>query len=218
VLRLGSEYARFIQPREPGLSSPRRSRSSRAAQFGARFANTIGTAELDRPAERRAEVYLRTSCPSWSPLAARHSSARRDGARGIRRDGRRLAARRARRRCQLGCPNVDAGDRDAAEALRSSASRAPSERLPDRCVATKLTPNVTDITNRVRGAEQGGADAVVAINTLAEMTSTSRLGAPRSRERAGCRAQRSSGGAAQGVGDQRRGAHSGDRSRWHRAG
>jgi len=71
----------------------------------------------------------------------------------------------------LGCPNVDAGgDRDAAEARAvERITRAVRERLPDRCVTVKLTPNVTDITNLARGAEQGGADAVVAINTIAGM-------------------------------------------------
>jgi dihydroorotate dehydrogenase (NAD+) catalytic subunit len=48
-------------------------------------------------------------------------------------------------------------------------TRLVKDRLPDRCVAIKLTPNVTDITNLARGAEQGGADAVVAINTVTGM-------------------------------------------------
>jgi dihydroorotate dehydrogenase (NAD+) catalytic subunit len=71
----------------------------------------------------------------------------------------------------LGCPNVDAGgDRDAAEARAvEHITRLVKDRLPDRCVAIKLTPNVTDITNLARGAEQGGADAVVAINTVTGM-------------------------------------------------
>lgn len=71
----------------------------------------------------------------------------------------------------LGCPNVDSGgDRDAAEARAVERfTRAVKERLPDRAVAVKLTPNVTDIVHLAQGAEQGGADAVVAINTLAGM-------------------------------------------------
>ena len=71
----------------------------------------------------------------------------------------------------LGCPNVDAGgDRDAAEARAvERITRAVKERLRDRAVAIKLTPNVTDIVLLARAAEQGGADAIVAINTLAGM-------------------------------------------------
>lgn len=71
----------------------------------------------------------------------------------------------------LGCPNVDTGgDRDAAEARAvERITRAVKDRLPDRTVAIKLTPNVTDIVHLARGAEQGGADAVVAINTLGGM-------------------------------------------------
>ena len=71
----------------------------------------------------------------------------------------------------LGCPNVDTGgDRDAAEARAvERITRVVKDRLPDRAVAIKLTPNVTDIVHLARGAEQGGADAVVAINTVVGM-------------------------------------------------
>jgi dihydroorotate dehydrogenase (NAD+) catalytic subunit len=71
----------------------------------------------------------------------------------------------------LGCPNVDAGgDKDAAEARAvEEFTRTVKSRLPDRAVAVKLTPNVTDIVHLAEGAEQGGADAVVAINTVVGM-------------------------------------------------
>ncbi len=71
----------------------------------------------------------------------------------------------------LGCPNVDTGgDRDAAEARAVERfTRTVKERLPGKAVAIKLTPNVTDIVHLAQGAEQGGADAIVAINTLAGM-------------------------------------------------
>jgi dihydroorotate dehydrogenase (NAD+) catalytic subunit len=88
----------------------------------------------------------------------------------------------------LGCPNVDSGgDRDAAEARAvERITRLVKDRLPDRCVAVKLTPNVTDITNLARGAEQGGADAVVAINTITGMDLDLERGRPVfARERAG---------------------------------
>ena len=80
----------------------------------------------------------------------------------------------------LGCPNVDAGgDRDAAEARAvEQFTRAVKERLPDKAVAIKLTPNVTDIVLLARAAEQGGADAVVAINTLAAMDIDLQRGRP----------------------------------------
>lgn len=71
----------------------------------------------------------------------------------------------------LGCPNVDAGgDKDAAEARAVERfTGTVKSRLPDRAVAIKLTPNVTDIVHLAQGAEQGGADAVVAINTVVGM-------------------------------------------------
>jgi dihydroorotate dehydrogenase (NAD+) catalytic subunit len=88
----------------------------------------------------------------------------------------------------LGCPNVDAGgDRDAAEARAvESFTRTVKERLPDRAVAIKLTPNVTDMVPLARAAEQGGADAIVAINTLGGMDIDLERGRPTfARERAG---------------------------------
>lgn len=71
----------------------------------------------------------------------------------------------------LGCPNVDAGgDQDAAEARAvEEFTRTVKSRIPDKAVAIKLTPNVTDITHLARGAEEGGADAIVAINTVVGM-------------------------------------------------
>jgi dihydroorotate dehydrogenase (NAD+) catalytic subunit len=71
----------------------------------------------------------------------------------------------------LGCPNVDAGgDKDAAEARAvEQFTRTVKSRLPDKAVAIKLTPNVTDIMHLAAGAEQGGADAIVAINTVVGM-------------------------------------------------
>ena len=71
----------------------------------------------------------------------------------------------------LGCPNVDTGgDKDAAEARAVELfTRTVKSRLPDKAVAIKLTPNVTDIVHLAEGAEHGGADAVVAINTVVGM-------------------------------------------------
>lgn len=80
----------------------------------------------------------------------------------------------------LGCPNVDEGsDRDAAEARAVERfTRTVKERLADRAVAIKLTPNVTDMVPLARGAEQGGADAIVAINTVAGMDIDLQRGRP----------------------------------------
>jgi len=80
----------------------------------------------------------------------------------------------------LGCPNVDAGgDKDAAEARAvEEFTRTVKSRLPDRAVAIKLTPNVTDIVHLAEGAEQGGADAIVAINTVVGMDIDLQRGRP----------------------------------------
>jgi len=71
----------------------------------------------------------------------------------------------------LGCPNVDSGgDKDAAEARAvEQFTRTVKSRIPDKAVAIKLTPNVADIAHLAVGAENGGADAIVAINTVVGM-------------------------------------------------
>ncbi len=70
----------------------------------------------------------------------------------------------------LSCPNVREGG------LSFSAAPAPCESIVRRCreatrlpLIAKLTPNVTDIASVARAAEQGGADAISAINTLVAM-------------------------------------------------
>lgn len=69
----------------------------------------------------------------------------------------------------ISCPNVSGGvdfgtDRRACETLVAGVRSACS--LP---LLAKLTPNVTDIAEIARGAEQGGADGISLINTLLGM-------------------------------------------------
>lgn len=71
----------------------------------------------------------------------------------------------------LSCPNVAehganfATDPKATEAI----TRAVKARFASGAVWVKLSPNVTDIAQVAAGAEAGGADALVAINTLLGM-------------------------------------------------
>lgn len=68
----------------------------------------------------------------------------------------------------LSCPNVDAGalDQGRNPKLVERLTRIVKDRLPDRSVWVKVTPNVTDIGVVARAAEAGGADAISAINTV----------------------------------------------------
>jgi dihydroorotate dehydrogenase (NAD+) catalytic subunit len=45
-------------------------------------------------------------------------------------------------------------------------TRVVKERMPDKALLVKITPNVTDIGTVARAAEAGGADGISAINTL----------------------------------------------------
>lgn len=67
----------------------------------------------------------------------------------------------------LSCPNVKAGgsafgaDPKVIERLTKAAKK-----VSNKTIIVKLSPNVTDITETAKAAEQGGADAVSLINTL----------------------------------------------------
>jgi len=189
----GLEYAQFIPPYELGAVvtktitlEPRAGNPlPRLRETPAGLLNSIGLQNVGL------EAYLHDKLPALveaggMPFVSIAASELEEYVRMAER----LAAHPAVRAVEvnLGCPNVDAGgDRDAAEARAvERITRAVRDRLPGRCIAVKLTPNVTDITNLARGAEQGGADAVTAINTLTGMDIDLERGQPTfARERAG---------------------------------
>jgi len=189
----GLEYSRFIRPYELGAIAtktitlePRGGNPlPRLRETPAGLLNSIGLQNVGL------ERYLHHKLPE---LAAAGGTAFVSIAATTDDEYARMAAALAAHpavvavEVNLGCPNVDAGgDRDAAEARAvERITRRVKDHLPDRCVAVKLTPNVTDITNLARGAEQGGADAVVAINTITGMDLDLERGRPVfTRERAG---------------------------------
>lgn len=68
------------------------------------------------------------------------------------------------------CPNVKEGCMvigSSPKAIQSLVSRL--RKLTDLPIWVKLTPNVTSIAETAKGAEAGGADAIVAINTMLGM-------------------------------------------------
>ncbi len=70
----------------------------------------------------------------------------------------------------LSCPNVCAGCMafgTTYEGVKEVTSAV--RKVLDKPLIVKLTPNVTDITATAKGAEEGGADAISAINTLLAM-------------------------------------------------
>ena len=70
----------------------------------------------------------------------------------------------------LSCPNVKAGCMafgTTYEGVKEATSAV--RKVLDKPLIVKLTPNVTDITMPAKGAEDAGADAVSAINTLLAM-------------------------------------------------
>lgn len=80
----------------------------------------------------------------------------------------------------LSCPNVEAGGMAVGkdpERVGRYVRRA-KETLGRSAILAKLTPNVSDITVQARAAEEAGADAVTAINTVVGMDLTDDLGAP----------------------------------------
>lgn len=68
----------------------------------------------------------------------------------------------------LSCPNIDeqALDHGRNPAFVEKITRVVKDRLPNRSLWVKITPNVTDIGKVAGAAEAGGADAIAAINTV----------------------------------------------------
>jgi dihydroorotate dehydrogenase (NAD+) catalytic subunit len=68
----------------------------------------------------------------------------------------------------LSCPNVagEALDQGRNPQLVERIARIVKSRLPAKSLWIKVTPNITDVGLVARAAEQGGADAVAAINTV----------------------------------------------------
>ena len=68
----------------------------------------------------------------------------------------------------LSCPNVERGGMAVGTdpALVERYVKEARRMLGDRALIAKLTPNVTDVAGLARAAEEAGADAVTAINTV----------------------------------------------------
>ncbi len=68
----------------------------------------------------------------------------------------------------LSCPNVkgEALDQGRNPQLVERIARIVKERIPKKSLWVKVTPNITSVADVARAAEQGGADAIAAINTL----------------------------------------------------
>jgi dihydroorotate dehydrogenase (NAD+) catalytic subunit len=68
----------------------------------------------------------------------------------------------------LSCPNIDeqALDHGRNPGFVEKITRIVKDRIPERSLWVKITPNVTDIGTVARAAEAGGADAISAINTV----------------------------------------------------
>ena len=70
----------------------------------------------------------------------------------------------------LSCPNVKAGCLAFGTTYEGVKEvTAAVRKVLDKPLIVKLTPNVTDITQTAKGAEDGGADAISLINTLLGM-------------------------------------------------
>jgi len=70
----------------------------------------------------------------------------------------------------ISCPNVDKGSMEFG--IDSETTHFLTEKLrklTDKLLIIKLSPNVTDISSIAKAAEDGGADAISAINTVVAM-------------------------------------------------
>jgi dihydroorotate dehydrogenase (NAD+) catalytic subunit len=68
----------------------------------------------------------------------------------------------------LSCPNVkgEALDQGRNPQLVERITRIVKDRIPQKSLWIKVTPNITSVADVARAAEEGGADAIAAINTV----------------------------------------------------
>jgi dihydroorotate dehydrogenase (NAD+) catalytic subunit len=80
----------------------------------------------------------------------------------------------------LSCPNIDeqALDHGRNPEFVARITRIVKDRIPDRALWIKITPNITDIGEVAAAAESGGADAIAAINTLIGLDFDLKTGKP----------------------------------------
>ncbi|MBC8216200.1 MAG: dihydroorotate dehydrogenase [Candidatus Marinimicrobia bacterium] len=77
----------------------------------------------------------------------------------------------------ISCPNVKKGGMQfGVDSSMTEALTAEMRKRTERLIIMKLSPNVTDITSIAKAAENGGADAVSAINTVVGMSIDSETG------------------------------------------
>ena len=77
----------------------------------------------------------------------------------------------------ISCPNVKEGGMEfGVECAMTEELTKKLRVLTDRLLIMKLSPNVTDITAIAKSSENGGADAVSAINTVVGMSIDSKTG------------------------------------------
>ena len=69
----------------------------------------------------------------------------------------------------ISCPNIAHGMDFGLDATAAARLVSAVRRTTERCLVVKLSPNVTDIGAVARAVEDGGADAVSAVNTFVGM-------------------------------------------------
>jgi len=69
----------------------------------------------------------------------------------------------------ISCPNIAHGMDFGLDATAAARLVSAVRRATERCLVVKLSPNVTDIGAVARAVEDGGADAVSAVNTFVGM-------------------------------------------------
>ena len=69
----------------------------------------------------------------------------------------------------LSCPNVQEGCLRFGSSAQKVESVVSRVKLCEKALLVKLTPNVTDITEIAKAAEEAGADSVSLINTILGM-------------------------------------------------
>ncbi len=180
----GREYADFVDIEKMGAVTTKGvslvpwagNDSPRIAETAAGMLNSIGLQNPGAEAFKHGDlVWLAEHDVPVIVNACGHSVAEYEGVIEALADDARISAFEV----NISCPNVDAGGltfgTDPHEASRVvRACRAKTSKP----LIVKLTPNVTDITEIARAAEEAGADAISLINTVLGMAINARTRRP----------------------------------------
>lgn len=171
VKRLGAIVTKSItlEPRE-GNPPPR------TVETPSGLLNSIGLANMgvERYLQEMVPVYANLGCPIITNIAGSNSAEYETVLKKVESVSSDIVGYEI----NISCPNVEDGLEFGVDAGLTARLTARLRRLTQKLLIMKLSPNVTDISAIARAAEEEGADALSAINTVVGLSIDADRGKP----------------------------------------